>query len=76
VTGAGGGFGEAVWERTGAASKAITAAAQARINYSFDGDWGNNPFWAPYDPYDYYSDSSRLRRMYSEEIRLSSDDPM
>ncbi len=56
--------------------EAITAAAQARINYSFDGDWGNNPFWAPYDPYDYYSDSSRLRRMYSEEIRLSSDDPM
>ena len=56
--------------------ESITAAAQTRINYSFDGDWGNNPFWSPYDPYDYYSDSKRVRRVYSEELRYSSDDPM
>ncbi len=56
--------------------EAITTAARTRINYSFDGDWGNNPFWAPYDPYDYFSDSSRVRRMVAEELRFSSDDPL
>lgn len=56
--------------------EAITTAGRTRINYSFDGDWGNNPFWAPYDPYDYFSDSSRVRRMVAEELRWSSDDPL
>ena len=56
--------------------EAISSAAKTSNNYSFDGDWGNNQFWAPFDPYDYFSDSKRVRRMLSQELRLTSDDAM
>jgi outer membrane receptor protein involved in Fe transport len=47
---------------------------RTKIDYSYDGDWGNNPFWHPYDPYDYFSDSDRTRRVLGQELRLRSDD--
>lgn len=49
--------------------------ARTEQEYSFDGDWGNNPFWEPNAPYDYFSDTGRTRRVLSQELRLSSDDP-
>jgi outer membrane receptor protein involved in Fe transport len=42
-------------------------------NYSFDGDWGNNQFWSPYDPYDYFSSSNRKREVWSQELRATSN---
>jgi iron complex outermembrane receptor protein len=46
------------------------------VHYSFDDDWGNNPFWADvanYSPYDYYSEFLRQRTVRSQEFRLSSN---
>jgi iron complex outermembrane receptor protein len=54
--------------------ESISSLARTSIDYSFDGDWGNNPFWAPYDPYDYFSDSDRIRKVMSQELRLRSAD--
>ena len=49
---------------------------RTRLGYAYDGDWGNNPFWAPNDPYDYFSDTDRTRRMVSNESRFTSNDHM
>lgn len=46
---------------------------QSKNEYSFDGDWGNNPFWAPFDPYDYFSDSQRNRDVTAQLIRLRGE---
>lgn len=54
--------------------ESISSLARTSIDYSFDGDWGNNPFWSPYDPYDYFSDSDRIRKTLSQELRLRSSD--
>jgi outer membrane receptor protein involved in Fe transport len=54
--------------------ESISSIARTTIDYSFDGDWGNNPFWAPYDPYDYFSDSDRRRKVLGEELRFRSRD--
>jgi outer membrane receptor protein involved in Fe transport len=54
----------------------ITSLMRTRIGYAFDGDWGNNPFWAPHDPYDFFSDTDRTRRMVSNETRVTSNDQM
>jgi len=43
--------------------------------YSYDGDWGNNAFWAPYDPYEYFSKTERDRTNFATELRLASQDP-
>lgn len=56
--------------------ESISSIARTSIDYSYDGDWGNNPFWSPYDPYDYFSDSDRSRKVLAQELRFrSSDDP-
>jgi len=26
--------------------RSVTSAANSKITYSFDGDWGNDPYWA------------------------------
>lgn len=52
----------------------ISTLARTSIDYSYDGDWGNNPFWVPYDPYDYFSDSDRTRTVLGQELRLRSDE--
>jgi iron complex outermembrane receptor protein len=38
--------------------------------YSFDGDWGNDPYWGEFAPYDYFSNFQRQRTAYSEDLRL------
>ncbi len=54
--------------------ESVSTLMRTKIDYSYDGDWGNNPFWHPYDPYDYFSDSDRTRRVLGQELRLRSDD--
>ena len=54
--------------------ESISTIARTSMDYSFDGDWGNNPFWEPYVPYDYFSDSDRARKVLGQEIRLRSED--
>lgn len=41
--------------------------------YSFDGDWGNNPFWGANASYDYFERTNRLRNTISNELRLESN---
>jgi outer membrane receptor protein involved in Fe transport len=49
-----------------------TAAASSDIVYSFDGDWGNDPYWGDFAPYDYFSRFDRERRTLSEDLRWIS----
>ena len=58
----------------GAASlQSITAVADSDIVYSFDGDWGNDPYWGEFAPYDYFSRYDRTRRTLSQDLRLVSE---
>lgn len=52
--------------------ESISSVADSDIEFSFDGDWGNNPGWAPYDPYDFYSQTFRQRNTYGQELRMVS----
>ncbi len=59
--------------RTGPATlQSTTALADSEVVYSFDGDWGNDPYWSPYVPYDYYSRYERDRRTLSQDLRIVS----
>ena len=49
-----------------------SAVAEADIDYSYDGDWGNDPYWGEFAPYDYYTSFERQRRTLSEDLRLIS----
>jgi outer membrane receptor protein involved in Fe transport len=53
--------------------QSITAFADSDIVYSFDGDWGNDPYWGEYAPYDYFSRYDRTRRTLSQDLRLVSE---
>jgi len=53
--------------------RSTTAYADSDIVYSFDGDWGNDPYWGEYAPYDYFSRYQRERRTLSQDLRLVSD---
>ena len=55
-----------------AALQGTTACAASDIVYSFDGDWGNDPYWGEYAPYDYFSRYDRERRTLSQDLRLVS----
>lgn len=50
----------------------ITSTYKSDLDYSFDGDWGNNPFWEPFAPYDYFSTTSRDRTTFAQQFRLIS----
>jgi outer membrane receptor protein involved in Fe transport len=49
-----------------------SSAAESDSDYSFDGDWGNEPYWGEFAPYDYYTSFARRRRTLSEDLRLVS----
>jgi outer membrane receptor protein involved in Fe transport len=49
----------------------ITGIADTSAVFSFDADWGNAAYWAPY-VYDYFDATHRERRTYNEELRLLS----
>jgi outer membrane receptor protein involved in Fe transport len=56
--------------------RSVTSAANSDITYSFDGDWGNDPFWSAttgYAPYDYFQSDNRHRRTLAEDLRLTGD---
>ena len=52
--------------------RSITGAAESDIVASFDGDWGNDRDWGAAGPYDYFSDTRRTRRTFSEDLRYVS----
>ncbi len=47
----------------------IATYADTKVNYGFDGDWGNPILWAPYT-YDFTEDQIRHRSTRSFEVRL------
>ncbi|MDE2295892.1 MAG: TonB-dependent receptor [Gammaproteobacteria bacterium] len=49
----------------------IATYARSLIGYGYDGDWGNEPLWAPYT-YQYSEFQARKRSTRSLELRLSS----
>src|ERR1700676_4908713 len=56
--------------------RSVTSAANSKITYSFDGDWGNDTFWAAttgFAPYDYFQSDNRNRRTLAEDLRLTGD---
>jgi outer membrane receptor protein involved in Fe transport len=52
--------------------ESATGYADSDIVYSFDGDWGNDPYWGEFAPYDYFSRYGRQRRTLSEDLRVLS----
>lgn len=52
----------------------ISSYMQADIDYSFDGDWGNDDFWGEFTPNDFTSDNIRERIHLSQEFRLLSNE--
>ncbi len=54
-------------------AQSISSVASSDIVFSFDGDWGNNEDWAPFDPYDFFSETLRARTTYAQEFRLLSE---
>lgn len=51
----------------------ITSYMNADIDYSFDGDWGNDDYWGEFAPYDFTSVNIRERKHLSQEVRLISN---
>jgi iron complex outermembrane receptor protein len=49
----------------------ITGFADTDAVFSFDADWGNAGYWAPY-VYDYVTTNDRERRTASQEVRVLS----
>lgn len=53
--------------------EAVSSMLYSDQLYSYDGDWGNNPFWDPFVPYDYFFQSDRARNSFSQELRLKHE---
>jgi iron complex outermembrane recepter protein len=54
--------------------RSVTSAANSKITYSFDGDWGNDSYWAAttgFAPYDYFQSDDRNRRTLAQDLRLT-----
>jgi iron complex outermembrane receptor protein len=49
----------------------ISGAADTDAAFSFDADWGNPAYWAPF-VYDYVTVNDRERRTYNQEVRVLS----
>ncbi len=47
----------------------ISSAADSHIDYSFDGDWGNDTYWGASAPYDYFESHQRTRQTFAEDLR-------
>ena len=52
----------------------ISSYMKADIDYSYDGDWGNNDYWGEYAPYDFTSENLRQRKHMSQEFRWISNE--
>ena len=51
----------------------VTSAADSHIDYSFDGDWGNDAYWGANAPYDYFESHQRTRRTLAQDLRFVGD---
>ncbi|MGD8928778.1 MAG: TonB-dependent receptor [Lysobacterales bacterium] len=49
----------------------ISGAAHSNVLFSFDGEWGDAAYWAPY-VYDYVYSDERERTAFTQEVRLVS----
>ena len=49
----------------------ITGVSRSDVTFSFDADWGNADFWAPF-VYDFFSATRRDRQSINQEVRLMS----
>lgn len=56
------------WE--GVTLRSISTYLDADMDYSFDGDWGNDEFWGVNGPYEFSESIGRHRRNISQEFRL------
>jgi iron complex outermembrane recepter protein len=52
--------------------RAVSAVAQSNIEYSFDGDWGNENFWGANGPYDFAQVFDRERDVVTQDLRWVS----
>jgi len=50
----------------------ITSYTDSDIQYFFDGDWGNDNYWAEFAPYDFTSNNDRQRNNITQEFRWVS----
>jgi outer membrane receptor protein involved in Fe transport len=69
------------WPLAAGELRSLSSAADSRIDYSFDGDWGNEALWsdvarwgADFSPYDYYERIIRKRRTLAEDLRFIGGD--
>jgi iron complex outermembrane receptor protein len=51
--------------------RSVSAYAWSDSVYSFDGDWGNDPYWGSFAPYDYFSNYQRERSTLSQDLRIA-----
>jgi iron complex outermembrane recepter protein len=54
----------------GVSLRSISTILDADMDYSFDGDWGNDAFWGVNAPYDFTESIGRERRNISQEFRV------
>jgi outer membrane receptor protein involved in Fe transport len=54
----------------GVSLRSVSTILDADMDYSFDGDWGNDAFWGENAPYDFFETIDRSRRNISQEFRL------
>ena len=64
---------KASWQGDDFELLSISSYMNADIDYSFDGDWGNNDYWGEFAPYDFTSRSIRERSHLSQEFRYIND---
>jgi outer membrane receptor protein involved in Fe transport len=50
--------------------RSISTILDADMDFSFDGDWGNDAFWGENAPYDFFENIDRRRRNISQEFRV------
>jgi iron complex outermembrane receptor protein len=53
--------------------QSLTSSTDTSVVFSYDADWGNTDSWAPFI-YDYFSETLRDRKTFSQEFRLISDE--
>jgi outer membrane receptor protein involved in Fe transport len=56
--------------------RSISTILDADMDFSFDGDWGNDAFWGENAPYDFFENIDRRRRNISQELRLRGTSSM
>jgi outer membrane receptor protein involved in Fe transport len=61
---------KALWQGDNFKVLSISSYMKADIDYSFDGDWGNDDYWGEFAPYDFTSASIRERTHVSQEFRF------